>query len=500
MSTNVTAANSEDIPAANAASLVVPFRNLALTVTLTIIALGLAQYAWGPAGYERLIPALGWPHITLGFLFYFGRVLRGEGRARSFFLVLALVTALFWFAHYSFGIIGIISIYFVYHVLRDEVFVYQQTRARHRMNRGAVYIAGIVPLILLVLLIPRPQHYRQDLRRTELTGSQFSANGWTLINFQPVAYSRGREFYFFLQAPKTESLRGFTALATGTDSRSDGEIRIGDKVWTEASDLVFKPHYAGLEDQPRSRMGDAGPTSAPEIAVGLTGGHRVGQRFTADADNLAGIWLNTQREGEAGSNFQFVFHLASPALLPLPGWMEWVRFALIVGVGLVALWQVVPQLRNHKEFWLYFAVLLAVFMGFQQLLKIEIGFEHLLPMMFQVVVVFHYLSWYVFSFDKLGALAKSGAAVRPAKSYYDRLLGLLGQTRNFAILIVALNLVSLDGSVWYYQGHAPAVLRYGFDYSYFLYILVFHVTFSFSPKTRTQKAVSSSQYAVSAVS
>jgi hypothetical protein len=488
MSTNAAAANSADIPAPVATSLARPLRNLALTLTLTILALAAAQYFWGPAGYERLIPALGLPHVFLGFVFYFGRVLRGEPQTRSLFLVLALATALFWIAHYTIGIVGLISIYFVYHVLRDEVFVYQQTRARHRLNRGSMYIAGVVPLILLVLLIPRPQHYRQDLRRVELTGSQFAANGWTLVTFQPVSYSRGREFYFYLQAPKSESLAGFTAQATVLDSRADGEIRIGDKNWKDASDLVFKPHYAGLDDQPAGGTGSVS-LAGPEIAVGLTGGHKVGQRFTADADNLAGIWLNTQRENDAGANFQFVFHLASPALLPLSGWMEWLRVALIVGIGIVAFWQIVPQLRNEKEFWLYFTVLLGVFIVFQQLLKKEIGFEHLLPMMFQVVVVFHYLSWYVFSFDKLGALAESRPPVRPAGNFYDRILGTLGQARNFAILIVVLNVLSICGSIWYYQGHGPGVLRYGFDYSYFLYILVFHVTFSISPKRRKQPAV-----------
>ena len=483
MSANA-AAHPGNLPDTSATPLTVPLRNLGLTLTLTILALALAQYTWGPSGYEKLIPVMGWPHVILGFVFYFGRVLRGERQTRPLFLLLALVTLLFWGAHYIYGIIGIISIYFVYHVLRDEVFVYQQTRARHRF-KGTVYVSGVVPLILLVLLIPRPQHYRQDLRRVELSGSQFSQNGWTLINYQSIPYSRGREFYFYLQAPKTESMSSFTAKATVNDSRSDGEIRVGDKYWPQASDLVFKPHYAGLQDEP----GASGSASEPEIPVGLTGGHRVGQRFIAERDNLAGIWINTQRANDAGANLQFVFHLASPALLPLPAWLEWLRLALIVLVGALALWQVVPQLKSHREFWLYFAILLAIFIGLQQVLKKAIGFEHLLPMMFQVVVVFHYISWYVFSFDKLGVFSKSGLAPPGASGLYDRMLNYLRDTRTFAIVVVGLNLASLAGSVWYYQGNGPAVLRFGFDYSYFLYVLVFHVTFSFNPKPRALPAI-----------
>lgn len=484
MSTN-DAAYPERLAGAALTPLSRPLRNLGVTLTLTFFILALAQFAWGPSSYEKLIPVMGWPHVLLGFVFYFGRVLRGETRTRPFFLLLVLATALLWSMHYRYGIIGFISIYFVYHVLRDEVFVYQQTRARHRLRGGPVYVAGVVPLILLILLIPQPQHYRQDLRRVELAGSQFSQSGWTLVSFQPIPYSHGHEFYFFLQAPNTQPLQTFTTAATIMDSRSDGEIRVGDKYWPDASDLVFRPHYAGLQDQP----GAATASSEKEIRVGLAGGHRVGQRFTAEHDNLAGIWLSTERQNNAGKDLQFIFHLASPALLPLPKWEEWLRVALIVILSALAIWQIVPKLKPQREFWLYFAILLGIFVSFQQILQNARGFEHLLPMMFQVVVIFHYISWYVFSFDKLFAFSGSGVSPAPARGAYDRVLNYLRDARSFAIVVAVLNLVSLAGSLWYYRWNGPAVLSYGFDYSYFLYVLVFHVTFSFSIKPRNRVAL-----------
>src|SRR5215210_7320489 len=151
-------------------------RNLGLTLALALGFLSLAGLLWGTTGYQILIVAMGWPHIILGFLFYFGKVLRGEWHARSSFFVLAALTLVLWGTHYAYTITGFISIYFTYHVFRDEVSIYFQTRARHKL-RGAVYVAGLAPFILLMFIItdPRPQRYRQDLRRVELANAEVSA-------------------------------------------------------------------------------------------------------------------------------------------------------------------------------------------------------------------------------------------------------------------------------------------------------------------------------------
>src|SRR3712207_4235799 len=91
-----------------------PLRNLLLTFALTVSSLALAGSLRGKAGYEMLIVMMGWPHVILGFLFYFGKVLRGERLARSSFVLLGLLTLALWAAHYSWSITGFISIYFTY--------------------------------------------------------------------------------------------------------------------------------------------------------------------------------------------------------------------------------------------------------------------------------------------------------------------------------------------------------------------------------------------------
>src|SRR5437870_8379797 len=93
---------------AEQAPISLPLRNLLLTFALTIVALTGAGLLWGSMGHQILIVAMGWPHIILGFLFYFGRVLRGEARARSIFALLAVCTAALWFAHYTYTITAFI--------------------------------------------------------------------------------------------------------------------------------------------------------------------------------------------------------------------------------------------------------------------------------------------------------------------------------------------------------------------------------------------------------
>ena len=472
-------------------SMSLPLRNLFLTFLLTLTVIAIVGSVWGTTGYEMLIVSMGWPHVILGFLFYFGKVLRGEWRARSSFLLLALVTLALWVTHYTYTITGFIAVYFTYHVFRDEVFIYFQTRARHRL-RDAVYVAGFVPFILLMFVAtdPRPQHYRQDLRRVEMTGAQLSPDGWTLISFGPIPYSKGREFYFYLQTPNADGGQAYTTLATTGDTRADGEIRISDRKWADASDLVFRLHYAADQDARPDEL----PISDRTIPVALTGGHRVGQTFTAQRDNLAGLWIPTQRAADAGGTARYMFHLTTDTSLPLPPLspvLKGLRLALVAILLLVVLWKALPQLNQNRSFWIYFALFLAIFALLQKVIKAGAGSGYEFPIMFQLVVVFHYWSWYVFSFDKLLAMSRAPASTSeraqnaggtPQVTLYDRMMGSLRSLPRFTALAIALNLISLAGVLWYSRFHGPATLRYGFDYSYFLYFLVFHVTFSFAPK------------------
>lgn len=461
-----------------------PARNLLLTFALTILALAGSGVLWGSLGYQILIVAMGWPHIILGFMFYFGRVLRGEWRARSTFALLFVCTLALWLAHYAYVITGFIAVYFTYHVFRDEVFIYFQTRSRHQL-RNSVAVAGFIPFIILMFLItdPRPQHYRQDLRRVDFTDVAFAREGWTLISFEPVTYSRGKQFYFYLQTPNSDAVQQYTTRATVEDSNS-GEIRISDRPWKNAADLVFRTHYFGELSQPSL---DARPT----IAISLNGGHRVGQTFTATETNLDGIWLYTSLVNSAAEHANYTFHLTTDTSVPwapLSPALNEVRFVLIIGLLLVVLWKTLPQWREHHLFWSYFLVLVAIFAGLQRVLRIGEAHGFLTPVMFQLVVVFHYWSWYVFSIDKLRATSRTsdfnrGQSERE-QSIYDRMIGWFGSLSRFIGLVIALNLICAAGVLWYAKLHGPAPLRFVFDYSYFLYFLVLHVTFSLAPRRK----------------
>src|SRR4051812_3216380 len=74
------------------ASLGVALRNIVASLALSILTLALTGWLWREQGYEMLIVAMGWPHVLLGFSFFFGRVLRGEPESRPTFLLLAVAT------------------------------------------------------------------------------------------------------------------------------------------------------------------------------------------------------------------------------------------------------------------------------------------------------------------------------------------------------------------------------------------------------------------------
>jgi hypothetical protein len=466
---------------AQQAPLSLALRNIFASLALTFLTLALTGSIWREQGYEMLIVAMGWPHVLLGFAFFFGRILRGERDSRLTFVLLALVTAAICAIHYRYSITGLIYLYFLFHLFRDEIFVYLQTRARHRPGSKVYAVAGVAPLILLILLIPRQEDFRHDLRRVEFTGTQISSNGWTLIPFKTVPNSAGRDFYFYLQAPHTGGLRAFVTRATVSNSRSDGEMIIGKRTWPQVEDLVFQPHYSGDPD----RVANHESTTNDNVPVLLTGGHSVGQTFTAERNNLDGLWLPIDRFEHAGDSTRFVFHVASPPLLPYSVPVHRLRVALMLILAGVVLWRLIPGPGKSWQLWIYLAVLAGAFASMQTILKTSNNLGYPFPLIFQFAVVFHYWSWYVFSFDKLSA--KSSLPPAHAETnlrLYDRMLAYLGSKPHFTAIVIVLNLISVAGVLWFYRLGAPGVLRYFLDYNYFLYFLVFHVTFSFRPNLR----------------
>ena len=136
--------------------------------------------------------------------------------------------------------------------------------------------------------------------------------------------------------------------------------------------------------------------------------------------------------------------------------------------------------------WVYLALFGIGMIAFQQIFRPFAKLGYVMPMIFQVIVVFHYFSWYVFSYNKFGAIKKAGVQFESV-GVFDKFLVNLRDPWFFTLIMIALNAVSFAGVFWYYSGGAPEVLKYGFNYSYFLYFLVFHVTFSFSPFTQQKR-------------
>ena len=175
--------------------------------------------------------------------------------------------------------------------------------------------------------------------------------------------------------------------------------------------------------------------------------------------------------------------MASPPLLPYSVPVDRLRIMLMLILGVVVIWRLLPRRRNSWQLWIYLAVLALGFFGTQTILKSSNNAGYAFPLIFQFAVVFHYWSWYVFSFDKVREprqLATTSSRLRP----YDKLLSYLGNKRDFTIAVIAMNLISAGLVLWYYKLGGPGQLRYFFDYNYFLYFLVFHVTFSFRPRLR----------------
>jgi hypothetical protein len=323
----------------------------------------------------------------------------------------------------------------------------------------------------LMLLLPQQKSFRHDLRRTEFTNAEVAQVGWSLIPFKAVPNSRGREFYFYLEAPHTTGSRAFTTQATTTNTRSDGAVLVNDRKWPQAADLVFLPDYANSSPL---------ALTAGDVPVLLTGGHRVGQTFRAEQDNLDGIWMPIDKLEASTSPTNFVLHLASPPLLPFPDWLEELRLLLVVLLGALVLWKLLVRPRQNTQLWICLIVMVVGLYGTQAILKSSNNAGYHFPLIFQFVVMFHYWSWYVFSFDKLRSLPQS-KPIPLSAGWYDRALARLRTARNFWLTVIGLNLISAAGVFWYYKLGGPLALRFAFDYNYFLYFLVFHVTFSFSP-------------------
>ena len=452
--------------------------DLSLPFAATVCGMTVAGFLLGETGLKMLPVALGWPHIILGFLFYAGGIARGAPGYRSTALLLALLTIAIWTAHYHFNLTRLIYLFFFYHAFKDEIFTGAFKHAKSSERKALADLTLITVVVVLLLLIPQPRDLRVTYRTTELAGSEFSDTGWTLISFDPIANAKGRLFYFHLHAPQTAGLRAFATQATKADTRRDGEMLVGDEKWTQAGDLIIQPYYADEERKPPGNQ-----TSQETTPVLLTGGHQVGQTFFAEKDNLAGIWLPVSRLEDSGQATRFLVAMESAPALPWGLGVAGLRMTVIILLLAMAAWRLFVNWKTAQS-WVAPLVLATGFAGGMALLGTSLRLKETDTHLFQLVVIFHYLLWYVFSFQKLRQ-RKVQAQSLIARNPYDRFLRWMGQPLQFGMAVMVLNAISVAGVCWYYLLGDPAAMRFAFDYNYFLYALVFHVTFSLQPRRRT---------------
>ncbi len=91
--------------------------------------------------------------------------------------------------------------------------------------------------------------------------------------------------------------------------------------------------------------------------------------------------------------------------------MDRLRIVLMVILAAMVIWRLIPRPAKSWQLWVYLAVLAGAFASTQTILKSSNNAGYAFPLIFQFAVVFHYWSWYVFSFDKLRA-NRGASAIR----------------------------------------------------------------------------------------
>lgn len=234
-------------------------------------------------------------------------------------------------------------------------------------------------------------------------------------------------------------------------------MRVADRKWKVDSDLIYEPFY-GDGGNPKPAEPVAGDRINPVL---LSGDYRLGQTFTSTRDNLAGVWIYTSEFSAASLPANISFHLTPDTSLPLPPLspaLKVLRVAVIILLLAIVLWKALPHLKSNRAFWLYFFFFVAMLALLQKTIKAGANTGLEMPIMFQLIVVFHYWSWYVFSFDKLRALPPRQVKQSVHQPLYDRLLMRLRSLPHFTALVIVLNLVSLAGVFWYSKLSGPPAL------------------------------------------
>lgn len=441
-------------------------------------------WLWGEVGYDMLVVAMGWPHVFLGFIFYFNKVIKGQSPHRFYFWILILLTLLICFFHTLTPMTTLIYVYFVFHALRDEIFIYRQ-RQSHFRSTGPIFNAAGATFLIAVIFLSAPEQVslEQSIHTVRKSSEDLKSERRLLFEFPPIGDSKGKEFYFTVTAPGTEGSTSLKTFGTAQDTYPGGELLIGGERWS-LKDLQFRLQYEGrpsMEETANSR------TSADMVPLLLTGGHSVGQTFSAEWDGLKGISIPIEADSEAVRDFTVWAELKSAFASQYPFAEEGTVLLFLVMAGFLSILGRPAWLCGRYPEAPYFIFLLILFQGVQVLMEMGRHYSFGAPLFFSFLVVFHYFSWYVFSLERVAAAPGMRPVQKEGLNFLERFLLRLRTRRGFVNIVILLNLISLAGVLAYYSGQADW-LKYAFDLKYFLYFLVFHVTMSFAPKKKPAAA------------
>jgi len=450
---------------------------------LTVASFVAAGAAWGSQAANLLVVGLGWPHVLLGSLFYFNKVLKGEDSHRTHFAGLLAITLAISLVHHWQPITTFIFLYFVYHAFRDEISIYHLRRTHHRFA-GPQWRPGLVLFLLGTTALAglAQMTYPRVLRHAEVPADQLVSGQPVTFTFAPIEDSAGRDYHFRVWAPRSQP--PVKTLRLPADNYPAGEIRVDGRRGELEGDLVFTPIYAGAGALPTAALSG----SVPQV---INSGPRLGQTFRVEADGLSGITLPVVVEGAPPPGAKVRLEVEPAFFVRYPYAFE--SGLVAVAVALVALLMVgVPQRVFQTRPGLRYAIPVLLLFSLVLLAVKYSRVQGLVSMPFLAfLVVFHYFSWYVFSLEKI-ALRRSLPDSRPAMAtanpvptrmtLLDRLLKRMSTQRGFLAAVIALNAVSFAGAyAWQVQQVHPA-LAYLFSFHAFLYPLIFHVTMSFAPK------------------
>ena len=447
--------------AARGADFGIPVRNLVLSLILTAVLFAAAGWAWGRPGYDILLVGVGWPHILLGFFSYGLKLRRGETSRLIFSAGLAVFAVIAWL-HHEYLLLTFIQMLFVFHAVRDEISIYLRTRAGEGGAPAVSELPGMMPFLAALLLIPNwsvaddPARYdlRGSTRSGELPALEVSEPGWILFPFAPVEDSEGRSFRFRVEARGSASFPEMvTALAPSSthflvNGRPSRQTAYGSPLA-----LGMVPRF-GSEPEPPGE-----PPPADRSTARVNGGHRLGQRFVAEREELSGVWLWIEDAPSRHMPLDLQYGLDPAPLVPASVPFRELRFGLIVLLVVLGIRQIARSPRPRIGAWAFLALMAAVFALPVVLLISQSGPAGKLPYLFQFLVVFHYVSWYVFTLRR---------GAEPTR-----------RSLRWGAPVLLLNVVFVAAAWLDQAGEMLAVFSAVFQIEYFVYALLFHVCLSF---------------------